>query len=52
MFDRKAKLAAIESFRATNPDLVRRAEAKGIDWQALLAKVGPLLAIILKILLK
>lgn len=52
MFDKKARQAAVDSFRKANPSLVAKAEAKGIDWEALLAKFGPLVKAILAILLK
>ena len=50
MFDKKAKLNAEQSFQAKHADLVARAEAKGIDWKALLEKFGPLILLILKTL--
>lgn len=52
MFDKKARQAAVDSFRKANSSLVEKAEAKGIDWEALLAKFGPLVKAILAILLK
>lgn len=51
MFTKASKQEAANQFKAKHPDLVAQAEAKGLDWQALLAKFGPLIVQILQLLL-
>ena len=42
----------IEKFKTKHADLIAKAEARGIDWKALWEKFGPLVAMILKLLVK
>ena len=52
MYASRAHLnAAAKRFKEKHPDLVKAADAKGIDWKSLLEKLGPLLALVLKVLL-